>query len=308
VAVVGGGAVGCELAWLLQTLGSRVTLVEALERLLPLPGLDPECSRLLQRELKKAGVKVLTGMVVAGWERRAGGARLSLEASPFIEHRRPPKPREIEAERILVAAGRRPRTQGLGLEEAGVELDGRGGVKVDHSLATTASGVYAVGDVLGPSRPMLAHLAGREGLAAAANALGGAERVPYSAVPAVAFTAPQVAWVGLSPAQAEDQGLEAAVASCDLRSMGKAQALGELAGFCRLVCAADTGRLLGASAVGHAAGELIHEAALALTLGATAADVARAIHAHPTLSEAWAEAAEAAAGLAVHQPPSRGLR
>jgi dihydrolipoamide dehydrogenase len=304
--VVGGGAVGCELAWLLQTLGSQVTLVEGLDRLLPLPNLEPECSKLLQRELKKAGVKVLTGMVVAGWEPAGRGVRARLEASPFMEHRRPPNPREVEAGAILVAAGRQPRTRGLGLEAAGVELEARGGVKVDAGLAATAPGVYAVGDVLGPSRPMLAHLAGREGLAAAANALGASERVPYSAVPAVAYTEPQVAWVGLSQAQAEAQGLEAAAAGFDLRGLGKAQALGELAGFCRLVCAADTGRLLGASAVGAVAGELIHEAALALTLGATAHDLARTIHAHPTLSEAWPEAAEALSGRAVHLPPGRG--
>ncbi|KMY66303.1 hypothetical protein AAU61_17720 [Desulfocarbo indianensis] len=306
LAVVGGGVVGCEFASLMSALGSQVTIIEALDRLLPLPSLDQDCSRILQREFKKRKIKALTGMVVGGWQARDGRVELELGPSPLVDHgKRPPKPQTLTADKVLLAVGRGLNTSGLGLAAAGVERDERGAVKVDAGLRTTADGVYAVGDILGAARPMLAHLAGAEGVAAAANALGGGETVPYDVVPAAAFTSPEVAWVGLSPSQAAQRDLEAVSKTFAFRALGKSQALGELAGQCKLICEPTTLKLLGAHIIGPHAADLIHECALGLSLGATAADLADTIHAHPTLGEAIRETAEACLGLGLHSMPER---
>lgn len=304
LAVIGGGVVGCEFASIMSALGSQVVIIEALDRLLPLPSLDPDCSKILLREFKKRKLKVLTSMVVNGWQAGGQEVHLELESSPLVDHgKRPPKPQSITVDKVLVAVGRGLNTKGLGLAQAGVERDERGAVMVDKYLRTTADGVYAVGDMLGISRPMLAHMAGAEGVAAAANALDGNETVPYEVVPAAAFTDPEVAWVGLSPAQAAERGLETTTAVFNFRGLGKSQAMGELAGHCKLVCAQKTSRLLGAHIIGPHAADLIHECALALQLGTTARDISRTIHAHPTLSEAVHEAAESCLGLGLHSPP-----
>ncbi len=307
LAVVGGGVMGCEFAAIMSALGSRVTLVEALDRLLPLPSLDPQCSRLLAREMKKRRVQCLTAMAVEGWEEEAGGLTLRLGPSPLMEHPpgRAPKPRSLQVDQVLVTVGRALNTRDLGLEEIGVELDRKGAVKVGPGLATSLPGILAVGDMLGPGRPMLAHLAGAEGVTAAACALGLEETISYQVVPAVAFTSPEVAWVGLSLEQARRLGAEAVSHSFQFRTLGKSQALGQIAGQCSLVSLAPQGRLLGAHIIGPQAGELIHECALALKLGATVVDVAHTIHAHPTLSEVIQQTAEAALGLCLHAPPPK---
>jgi dihydrolipoamide dehydrogenase len=306
LAVVGGGVVGCEFANIMSALGSQVFMIEALDRLLPLPSLDPDCSRLLQREFKKRKIKASLGMVVNQWRAGGQGVELELGPSPLIEHgKRQPKPQAITVDKVLVAVGRALNTGGLELGKAGVERDERGAVIVDNHMRTTAENIYAVGDMLGTGRPMLAHMAGAEGVAAAANAMGGRETVPYDVVPSAAFTSPEVAWVGLSPVQAAERGLETNTAVFNFRALGKSQAMGELAGQCKLVCAQQTSRLLGAHIIGPHAADLIHECALALQLGATTGDLARTIHAHPTLSEAVHETAEACLGLGLHSPPAR---
>lgn len=306
LAVIGGGVVGCEFANIMSALGSEVTVIEALDRLLPLPSLDLDCSRLLQREFKKRKIKANTGMVVTGWQIGKEGVELEFGPSPLIDHgKRPPKLQTITVEKVLVAVGRALNTEGLELDRAGVELDERHAVKVDNHLCTTAENIYAVGDMLGTSRPMLAHMAGAEGVAAAANAMGEHEPVPYDVVPSAAFTSPEVAWVGLSPDQATERGLEINTAVFNFRALGKSQAMGELAGQCKLVCAQQTSRLLGAHIIGPHAADLIHECTLALQLGATVGDISRTIHAHPTLSEAVHEAAEACLGMGLHSPPAR---
>jgi dihydrolipoamide dehydrogenase len=305
LAVIGGGVVGCEFANIMSALGSQVVIIEALDRLLPLPSLDLDCSRLLQREFKKRKIKTNTGMVVTGWQVSGQGVELELGPSPLIEHgKRPPKPQTITVEKVLVAVGRALNTQGLGLSQAGVERDDRGAIKVDYHLRTSAGNIYAVGDMLGTSRPMLAHMAGAEGVAAAANAMGERETVPYEVVPSAAFTSPEVAWVGLSPEQAAERGLEINTTVFNFRALGKSQAMGELAGQCKLVCSQQTSRLLGAHIIGPHAADLVHECALALQLGATAGDISRTIHAHPTLSEAVHETAEACLGMGLHSPPA----
>ena len=305
LAVVGGGVVGCELACIYAALGSQVTVIEALERLLPIPSLDPEASKLLLREFKKQGIAALTGVMVQGWQPQGQGASLTLAPSTLVEPRAAGKPGQLEVDQILVAVGRKPQSQGLGLTQAGVKLDQGGAVLVDDQLATNLPGVYAVGDLLGPGRPMLAHMASAEGLAAASIALDAPQAVDYQVVPAVAFTSPEVAWVGLSPDQAQAQGQETVTGAYPFRGLGMAQALGTIAGQVKLVADKTSGRLLGASIIGHGAADLIHEFALALRLGAGLEQVASTIHAHPTLSEAVHEAAEAALGHCVHLPPPR---
>ncbi|MFZ5587841.1 MAG: dihydrolipoyl dehydrogenase [Thermodesulfobacteriota bacterium] len=306
VCIVGGGVIGCEFATLFSALGCRVSLVEAQERLLPLPSLDPEVSRLLLREFKKRKIAVHLGCVVEAIGEAGGDLALRLGPSPLVGAGAAGRPVEISAAKVLLAAGRAPMSAGLGLAEAGVAMDERGAVKVDQHLATSAPGVYAIGDLLGPARPMLAHVAAAEAMVAAANALGGHERVDYDLAPSVAYTWPEAAWVGLSLAQARQRGLAAATAGLSLRQLGKAQAEGELAGHYILVYETGDRRLLGAQLVGPHAGEIIHECALAIRLGARLDDLAQAIHAHPSLSEGLREAAEAGLGLCAHLPPARG--
>ncbi|MGD8562415.1 MAG: dihydrolipoyl dehydrogenase [Desulfarculaceae bacterium] len=307
MAVVGGGVIGCEFAFILAALGSQVTVIEALDRILPLPSLDEQCSKLLAREMKKNKIQAITGMVVEKCQQAGSGLKLQLGPSPLVEHPkgREPKPRELEVDQALVSVGRALNTQDLGLSQAGVELDERGAIKVDRFMATSQPGIFAVGDMLGPGRPMLAHMAATEGVAAAANCLGLNQEVSYQVVPAVAFTKPEVAWVGLSPAQAQESGCQVQTEAFAFRMLGKSQAMGEIAGQCKLVSEAESGRLLGAHIIGPHAGDLIHECALALKMGARVGDLAHTIHAHPTLSEAVHEAAEGVLGLCVHTPPKR---
>ncbi|CAO0823981.1 Dihydrolipoyl dehydrogenase [Desulfarculales bacterium] len=304
ICIVGGGVVGCELACILAALGSRVIIVEALNRLLPLPSLDTEVSKLLLREMKKQRITVHTGWVIAAMEPDGAGLRLTLTPSPLLDPPAAGQPLELRVNRVLVSVGRALNSANLGLEQAGVTLDQRGGVVVDEHLQTTASGVFALGDLLGAGRPMLAHMAGAEALVAAANALGGTEVVDYRVVPAVAFTMPEVAWVGLSPEQAQTRGQEALSAVFSCRLLGKSQAMSEIAGQCKLVYEPGSLRLLGAHLIGPHASDLIHECALACRLGATVADLAHTIHAHPTLSEGLHEAAKAVLGRCLHLPPA----
>jgi dihydrolipoamide dehydrogenase len=322
LAVVGGGVVGCELACVYAALGSRVTIVEAMDRLLPIASLDPECSKLLLREMKKAKIAVHLGRVVADVAPEGEGLRLTLAPSPQAQGQDQDaaqevaqdvalaEPTTLSVDKVLVAVGRALNSEGLGLERVGAHLDRRGAVEVDGRLAA-ADRVWAVGDVLGPGRPMLAHVAGAEGVAAAELATGDAEAaqgyLDYGLVPAAAFTFPEVAWVGLTLEQALAGGAEAQAEVCPVRLLGKSQAMGEIAGQVKLVSEKGSGRLLGAHLIGPHAADLVHECALGLKLGATLADIAHTIHAHPTLSEGVKEAAEAALGRSVHLPPSGGV-
>lgn len=293
--IAGGGVIGCEFACMLAALGVQVTVVEALDRLLPLPSVDASISALLLREMKKRKIKVYLNTVVGNCEATAGGLRLQL-----VPNGKDDKSETIEAEKLAVCVGRAPCTEGLGLEAIGLETDARGWISANDRLETAVPGVYALGDILGPEKVMLAHVASHEGMVAAANALGGNETMRYDAIPSAIFTMPEAACAGLSEAQAAEQGLEPVTATVLVRSLGKAQAIGELAGELKLVAAKADGRVLGVHITGARATELIGEAGLAVTKGLTLHDLADTIHAHPTLAELFFEAALKALGRAVH--------
>ena len=291
--VVGGGVIGCELAGIFAAFGSRVTVVEGMDRLLPIPVVDADLSKLLLREMKKRGIACELARVARQAEVTPSGVAVALQQSPFVPAGPgPARPDSVvEADVVLVAVGRAPNTEGLGLEAAGVATDRRGWIQADARCETSVPGIYAIGDALGPSRVMLAHVAAMEGLVAARNCLGAAEEMDYSAVPSAIFTSPEIASVGLSEAQAREQGRDVACPQSALRALGKAQAMGELAGLFKLVAEAGTGRLLGAHLAGAHVTDIIAEPTLALTLGATVQDLARTIHAHPTLAEGVFETA-----------------
>jgi dihydrolipoamide dehydrogenase len=291
--VVGGGVIGCELAFIFQAFGSKVTVVEGLDRILPVPSIDADLSKLIQREMKKRGIGCELARTATKAEVTETGVQVTLGPSPFVKDLPASAQKEsvLEADVVLVAVGRVPNTSGLGLADAGVETDQRGWIKADARLETSVPGIFAVGDVLGPARIMLAHVAAMEGLVAVKNCMGATEDMDYSTVPAAVFTSPEVATVGLTEAQAREQGFNVACPQSNFRELGKAQAMGELAGLFKLVVDADSGKILGAHLAGAHVSDIIAEPTLAMQLGATAKDLARTIHAHPTLAEGIFETA-----------------
>jgi dihydrolipoamide dehydrogenase len=288
--ILGGGVIGCEFAFLLAALGSQVTLVEAMDRVLPLPSLDEDCSKVIQREMKKRKIKCMVKRAAEKVEWSGDKLRVSIRTSPFAPEPKEKSPLSLEVDKVLVCVGRQPNTFNIGLEKLRVNLDPAGWIITDDRMQTNLSGVYAIGDVLGPSKVMLAHVASSEGLVAAENAGGGNRAMDYSVVPGAIFTMPEVASVGLSEVQAKAQGLPVRTDSVLFRNLGKAQVIGEIAGEAKIVSDAETGRILGVHIVGPHATDLIAEGALALKLGATVKELAETVHAHPTLAEIMQEA------------------
>jgi dihydrolipoamide dehydrogenase len=287
--VLGAGAVGSEFASVYTSFGSRVTLVEMLPRVLPLE--DEEASKEVERAFRKRGMTLKTGTKLAAAEATEGGVKVTLEG---------PKGEEtVEADKLLVAVGRAPVTRDLGLEEAGVEVDERGYVRVDELMRTTAEGVYAIGDVV--DTPWLAHVASAEGILAVEHMAGKTVRpIDYDLTPMVTFCDPEVAHVGLTEAQAEERGYEIEVGKFPFSALGKAAIEGKTTGFVKIVRDTKYDEVLGVHIVGIHATDLIAEACAALHLETTNQELIETIHAHPTLGEAMHEAAHAAAGHAIH--------
>ncbi|WP_447972449.1 dihydrolipoyl dehydrogenase [Nitrospira sp. Kam-Ns4a] len=285
--IVGAGVEGCEFASLFSGLGARVTMVELMPRILPQE--DEEIATFMERELKKRGVDIRTGTTVERVARDGSAVTATLAGGD-----------SLTVETVLVSVGRGFHSKGIGLEKAGVQVGPRGEIQVNERMETNVPGVYAIGDVVGQA--MLAHVASAQGKVAAENATGGQRRIRYDVIPAGIFTLPEIGRVGLTEQQAREQGRASDVTVGRFRytALGKAQATGETTGMFKLIADGKTGRLLGAHIVGAHAADLIHEAALALQLGATAGQVAELIHAHPTLSEGLLEAAEDVEGLAIH--------
>lgn len=302
--IVGGGVIGCEFACIMAALGSQVTVIEALDRLLPLPSVDAACSKHLQREMKKRKIKFLVKRTVEAVQNEGNSLKVTVGPSPFIDAdaltAKECEPLELSADKVLVCIGRSPLSGDIGLEKLGVACDDRGWITADEDLRTNVAGVYAIGDILGPSRVMLAHVASAEGLVAAENATGGDSKMDYRAVPGAIFTIPEVGNVGLTEAQAIAAGMDVRADSVLLRTLGKAQAMGELAGEAKLVSERGSGRILGVHIVGAHATDLIAEGGLAVQNGLTVEQVASTIHAHPTLGEAMLEVSLKAMDMALH--------
>jgi dihydrolipoamide dehydrogenase len=287
---------------MLSALGAEVTIIEAMPRLLPLSSVDEAVSKVLQREFKKRKIQLLLDQTVVGMETGGEGVRVTVgpSAGTNLSGDRERGIQHLEVEKLLVCVGRAPNTGGIGLETVGVECDAKGWVLADRSLRTGRQGVWAIGDVLGPSKIMLAHAASAEGEVAAENIMGAAREMDYDTVPGAIFTQPEVAMVGLTQARAETEGIPALSATVLMRSIAKAQIIDELGGEAKIVFHAKTGRILGAHLVGPHATDLIAEATLAVRTRLTVNDLAGTIHAHPTLAEVIHEAALKAAGRPLH--------
>ncbi len=288
--VIGGGYIGLELGSVWRRLGAAVTVVEFLDRLVP--GMDAEIAKALERVLGKQGIKFKLGSKVTGARTGNDGVVLTLEPSAGGEAQ------EITADVVLVAVGRRPNTEGLGLDAIGVALDERGRVRVDARYATNIPGIYAIGDVI--AGPMLAHKAEEEGVALAEDLAGQAGHVDYDVIPGVVYTWPEVASLGRTEEQLKADGIAYNVGKFPFTANGRARAMGATDGFVKILADKTTDRILGAHIIGPDAGTLIAELATAMEFAASAEDVARICHAHPTLSEAVKEAALATEGRALH--------
>ena len=278
--VLGGGVSGCELGEFLARVGVEVTIVELLSQLLP--GMEPDLSRELTGTLERLGVKVRVGTKAVGLARAAGSVTMTVEGPAGRE--------ELSAERLFVTVGKRPASRDLGLEEAGVAADPKTGfISVDAQMRTNVPHIYAVGDVARP--PMLAHKSYREGLVAAEAIAGRTTRYAYEAMPSVVFTAPELASVGLTKADAEARGYQAREARFPYAALGRAHASHATQGWAKLVGDDATGLVLGVHVAGEHAGDYIAEAAHAIEMGSTVRDLALTIHPHPTFSEALQEVA-----------------
>lgn len=288
--VIGGGVIGLELGSVWHRLGAAVTVVEFLDRLIP--GNDLEVARAFERVLTRQGMKIRLSSKVTKAETTDSGVTLTVEpaAGGAAE--------TIEADVVLLAIGRRPYTAGLGLAEAGVALDARGRVQVDAHFASSVPGIYAIGDVI--AGPMLAHKAEDEGVALAEHLAGKPSHVNYDAIPGVVYTWPEVASVGKTEEQLKEAGIAYKIGKFPFTANGRARALGATDGFVKILADKTTDRVLGAHILGPDAGALIAEIVTAIEFGASAEDVARTCHAHPTLGEAVKEAALAVDGRALH--------
>jgi dihydrolipoamide dehydrogenase len=287
--VVGGGAIGLELGSVWARLGSDVTVVEFLPKLIAT--YDDDIVRNFTRLLQKQGLKIEVNAKVTG-VRAPKGSPATLLAE------REGKPLEFPADKILVAVGRRPFTDGLGLEKAGVQLDEKKRVKVDAHLRTNVAGIWAIGDVV--AGPMLAHKAEEDGVAVAESIAGKAGHVNWDLVPAIVYTSPEVASVGLGEDAAKAKGLAINVGRFNFAANGRAIAAGATDGYVKIIADAKTDRILGAQILGHNAGELISEVVTHMEYGGSAEDLGRTIHAHPTMSESVREAGLAVSKSAIH--------
>ncbi|MGI6494755.1 MAG: dihydrolipoyl dehydrogenase [Kiritimatiellia bacterium] len=287
--VLGGGVIGCELACMAASLGTKVTLVELLEDIL-MP-LDGDTRRVLRKQMEELGMTILTGAPMSGIAATGKGVTAKFKDQP------------LSADLLLVAVGRRPNTAELGLARAGIEADERGYIPVDCHCRTRTASVFAVGDIVAGGI-QLAHAATMEGIVAAECAAGRRTKMD-PIIPSCIFTTPEIGIVGLSETQAKAQGRAVKAGVFPFLALGKAVAMGETDGFVKWIADATTGQLLGAQAVGPHATELVSEATVAIRHELTAEALANTVHCHPTLGESWMEAAHAVEGTCINMPPRR---
>ena len=282
--VVGAGAIGCEWAGMFAEFGASVTVVEVLDQVLP--GLDADVGKEMLKAFKKAKMKVYTGTQVDSLKTTAKGVKAELSNG-----------KTVQAEKALIAVGRGLCSDELGLEDVGVAVE-KGAIQINAHCQTSVPHIYAIGDVTG--KMLLAHLASRQGIVAVEHAMGHESAINYNQVPACIFTDPEVACIGLTEAQAKEQGLDYKVSKFQFQASGKAQAMAAATGFVKLIGDAKYGEILGAHIVGPRASDCIAEIAVAMKLEATVAEVADTIHPHPTLSEGIMESAEGWYGRMIH--------
>lgn len=288
LAIVGGGYIGCEFASLFAELGVKVTILEALPSILAAQG--TQVAQFMTKVFMSKGVDIRTNVMVKTIENQKSHVQIT-----FTDGTR------MEAEKALVSIGRKVYTEGLNLEKAGLKVSEKGFIETNEKMETEVRGLYAIGDVTG--KWMLAHMASHQGMVAASNACGFDQTIHYESVPAVVFTSPEIATVGLSLEQAQKSGLDAVAGSYPFMALGKAQASMDTEGFAQIVSEKKTGQILGACVIGHEASNLIAEMALAIQNELTLESVMETIHAHPTMAEAWHEAALIANETPIHFPP-----
>lgn len=293
--VIGAGVVGVEFSAVMRAFGCEVTIVEMLPTILPM--VDGELVKRMGLSLRKQGIKTVAGAKVMAIEEAAEGVVVKVDTGKGIQ--------EFPAEKVLIAAGRRPVTEGLGLEAAGVAYD-RKGIPVNERMETNIPGIYAIGDVTGQS--MLAHTASTAGMVAAENAMGQSSVMDYGAIPSCIFTAPEIAMVGLMEEEATARQLTFKTSKFNFAANGKAVSMGETDGLVKIIAEADTGKLLGMHILGPHASDLIMEGALAIKNGLTAKDIAHTVHPHPTLSETVMESAHGIFGDIIHQAKMKPRR
>ena len=288
--VVGAGVIGLELGSVWRRLGAEVTVVEFLDRILP--GLDGEVGKQAQRILARQGMTFRLSSKVVSVDKSGKALKVAVEPVNGGDAEM------LEADVVLVAIGRRPYTDGLGLDEAGIKRDDRGRILVDDHYQTAVDGIYAIGDVI--AGPMLAHKAEDEGVAVAEILAGQAGHVNYGVIPNVVYTTPEIASVGKTEEELKQAGIEYRTGKFPFSANGRARAMGEKDGFVKVLAATATDRVLGVHIIGPFAGELIQEASVLMEFAGAAEDLARVCHAHPTLSEAIKEAALAAWSKPIH--------
>ncbi len=283
--VIGAGYIGLEMGSVWNRMGSNVTVLEALDRILP--GMDSEMAKLAHRTFEKQGIKFKTGMWVES--AKANGDHCIVQCKEQAP---------MKADRVLVCTGRSPNTKTIGLHAIGVETDKRGFITVDGHYKTSAANVFAIGDCIGGA--MLAHKASEEGISCVERIVSGYGHMDYDAIPAIVYTSPEIATVGQTEEQLKEQGIKYKKGMCPYGANGRARTLGDTTGRVKILADATTDRILGVHAIGLHAGDLISEAAVAMTFKASAEDLARCVHAHPTLSEIVMEAALAVNKQAIH--------
>ena len=288
--VVGGGYIGLEMGSVYSRLGSHVTVVEFLDRIVP--AMDVEIGAEFQKILKKQGFEFKLGMGVMASEEKGGAVQLTLEPAGGGAQE------TLDADVVLVSTGRVPFTRGLGLEDMGIQLDGRGCIEVDGEFRTAVPNIYAIGDCI--AGPMLAHKAEEEGIACVESLAGMHGHVNYDAIPGVVYTFPEVATVGKTEEQIKAEGIEYNKGSFPMMANSRARTVGETEGIIKVLSRKDNDQILGIHIIGANAGEMIAEGVLGLEYGASSEDIARTCHAHPTLSEAFKEACMATYDKAIH--------
>ncbi len=289
LAIIGGGYIGCEFASCFADYGVKVHILEAMETIIPSQG--TELATCLTKNFENKGIEIQTGVFVEGIDTTKTGVSVKLKDAP-----------PVHAELALVSIGRSLNTENIGLEKAGVVTQ-HGVIEVNDRLESNVPGIYAIGDITG--KWMLAHVASHQGIVAASNAAGKDSKMHYNAVPAVVFTNPEIATVGLLPQEAADQKIETKVGKYPFMALGKSQAALETEGFVQIVSDKKTGQIIGGQVIGHEASALIAEITLAVRCELTLDDLADTIHAHPTVAEAWLEAALVANETPIHFPPKK---